>query len=138
MNLLKVIPISGVTDEDICANVYSKAIEAMDAFPSLDAIYVSNGFFEHAANAVLKKRPDGTTKVFGHEYTTSLPELINKGIVGATIYQKPADEWYRAILLLNDLLTNDKNIEPKTISAECCILMKETISSVNIGGIHLL
>lgn len=138
LNLLKVIPVSGVTDQDICNNVYAKAMEAMESFPSLDAIYVSNGFFEHAANAVRKKRPDGSIKVFGHEYTAALPELINIGIVGATIYQKPADEWYQAIILLNEILTNKKSFEPKVIRAECSILMKETISSVNIGGIHLM
>jgi LacI family transcriptional regulator len=137
LNLLRVIPISGVTDEDIRNNVYNGAIEAINSFPSLDAIYVSNGFFENAAFAVRDIRPDRKIKVFGHEYTSSLPELIEKGIVGATIYQKPAEEWYQAICLLNEILSGNKTINPKDMRIECSIIMKETLSSINIGGVHL-
>ncbi len=138
LNLLRVIPVSGVTDQDICKNVHDNAVSAMGAFPSLDAIYVSNGFFEHAARAVRDTRPNGSVKVFGHEYSPALPELIGQGIVGATIYQRPAEEWYQAIILLHELLMDKRRIEPKEVRMECSILMKETLPSVNIGGIHLL
>ena len=137
LNILKVIQVSGVTAQDISTNVYNKAVEVIENFPSLDAIYVSDGFFEPAAFAVRDKRLGGV-KVFGHEYTPTLPDLIKQGIVAATLYQKPANEWYQAIILLNDLLTNNRRIDPNDTRVECSILISETLSSANIGGIHLL
>ena len=138
MNLLRVIPVSGVTDEDIRSNVYSSAAEAIATFTTLDAIYVSNGFFDNAAFAVRDIKPDRRIRVFGHEYTSSLPKLIEQDIVGATIYQKPAEEWYQAICLLNEMLSGNKTIKTKDVRVECSIIMKETLSSINIGGVHLL
>lgn len=138
LNLLKVIPISGVTDEDIRKNLYDSTVEAIHTFPSLNAIYVSNGFFDQAAFAVRDITTNGKIKVFGHEYTSSLTNLIAQGIVCATIYQKPAEEWYRATLLLSDLLSGNRTVDVQDMRIECSIIMKETLSSINIGGIHLL
>lgn len=137
MNLLKVIPVSGVTDEDIRTHLYSAATEALHTYPSLEALYVSNGFFEQAAFAIRDTHPDAKIKVFGHEYTAALPALIAQGIVAATIYQKPAEEWYRAIVMFSEFLSGNRAVEPQDVRVECSIIMKETLSSVDIGGIRL-
>ena len=42
MNLLKVIPVSGVTNEDIRTHLYSPRRKPC-TYPSLEALYVSNG-----------------------------------------------------------------------------------------------
>ena len=137
LNLLKVIPVSGVTDEDIRARLYSATLETMHAYPSLDALYVSNGFFDQAAFAIRDAFPGAKVKVFGHEYTAALPELIAQGIVGATIYQKPAEEWYRAIVMFSELLSGNREVEAKDVRVECSITKKETLSSIDNGGIRL-
>ena len=137
LNLLKVIPVSGVTDENIRANLYAATVDTLEIFPSLDAIYVSNGFFDQAALAIRDHTPSSKVKVFGHEYTSALPELIQQGIVGATIYQKPAEEWYRAVVMLSDILSGNQTVDPRDVRVECSILMKETLPSIDIGGVHL-
>ena len=138
LNLLRVIPIMGVTDEEIRNNVYNATVEAIKSYPSLDAIYVTNGFFDNAGIAVKDINPERKIKVFGHEYTSTLPELIKKDIVAATIYQKPAEQWYQAIVALYDLLSANRSNVSKNIHTECSIIMKETLSWINIGGNHLL
>lgn len=137
LNLLKVIPILGVTDENICNNVYSAAAEAINAYPSLDAVYVTNGFFDNAAYAIKDIQPNRQIRVFGHEYTSSLPYLIEKNIVACTIYQKPAEEWYHAVVALYDLLSGNRSISSKDMNTECSIIMKETLPWVKVGGKHL-
>lgn len=138
LNLLKVVPISGTTDEEIRSRIYYSTIEIIRAFPTLNAIYVSNGFFDQSAFAVRDLVPGGKIKVFGHEYASSLPELLEKGIVAATIYQKPAEQWYQAILLLYELLSGNKANLAKEFRIECSIIMKETLSSLHIGDVSLL
>lgn len=137
INLLKVIPVSGVTDEDIRAHLYSAATETLSAFPALDALYVSNGFFDQAAFAIRDAFPDSKVKVFGHEFTTALPDLIARGIVAATIYQKPAEQWYRAIVMLSELLSDKRVVTAQDVRVECSIIMKETLPAIDIGGIRL-
>ncbi len=137
LNLLKVMPVSGVTDEDIRSHVYASAKDALQMFPTLDAIYVSNGFFDQAALAVRDANLGGRVKVFGHEHTSALPELIKQDIVGATIYQKPAEEWYRAIVMLAELLSGTRTITAQDTRVECSIIMKETLALINIGSVHL-
>ena len=138
LNLLRVIPIMGITDEDIRSNVYNATVEAIDTYSSLDAVYVTNGFFDNAALAVRDIRPKRDIKIFGHEYTSNLPELIEEGIVAATIYQKPAEQWYQAIISLHDYLSGNNKVMPADVHTECSIIMKETLPWIRIGGKQLI
>jgi LacI family transcriptional regulator len=137
INLLKVFPISGFTDEDIRNNVYNAAVHAIKMFPYLNAIYVSDGFFDLAALAVRDEHLGGKVKVFGHEYTSTLPELISQDFVSATIYQKPAEQWYQAVMMLTDLLCGNLTVPVQDTRIECSIIIKETLSLIKIGSINL-
>jgi len=136
MNIIRVCSVPGATEDAICKNVYELTLESISKHPSLNAVYVTNGFFEWAAAAV-KDSTRSNLKVIGHEYTKSLPAYIREGIVAATIYQHPARQWYVAIHALFELLTQKGPAEKSDILIECSIIMKETLPMIKIGELGL-
>ena len=137
MNILSTVPVPGTTEKELYDNVYSYTAELIEKHPNASAIYVTNGLFDWVASAVKdSSRPKDIT-VIGHEYSHSLASYLQSGIVGATIYQHPAQQWYTAINKLYNILTSDIKNEYHDYVVECSILMNETISFAKTGKLDV-
>lgn len=134
LNILQTVSVPGTTEDVIYKNPYIVAKRCIESFPRFDAFYVTNGMTEWCADAVLDTGNAGKIKVIGHEFTKKMPEYLNSGLISASIYQKPAQQFYNAILMLYDVLKGMMTVPTKNVVTECSILMKETLPYVKIGG----
>lgn len=119
-------------------NIYQSALECMKNHSGLNAIYVTNGLIEQVAAAVEDTGKKGEILLFGHEYTTNMHRYIEEGIIAASLYQKPASEWYKAISMLYEFLTGARTITHPIHSTECSIIMKETLPFIKVKEIDAL
>ena len=138
VNLLRTCAVLGDTEAVSYENIHKLTLDCIKNHSGLNALYVTNGLTEWVAAAVEEAGKGGAIQVFGHEYTSRVPYYIQNGIIPATIYQRPAQEWYTAITVLYELLVGDREITNPLFHTECSILMKETLPFVNIGGLALL
>lgn len=133
--LLTICPIDGQTEKMSYENIYDKTIELIQAYPSLNAIYITNGLTQWAAAAVIAAGAQSNVYVFGHEYTSMTKEFVENGPIIASIYQKPAYQWNIAIQTLYEYLIGDIPVPEPNINTECLIITKETLPLVQIGKI---
>jgi ABC-type sugar transport system substrate-binding protein len=138
MNILRTLPIPSGTKQELFDNIYNCTAELLRSYPSANSLYIPCGLFDYAAAAVKDTGRSGEVTVIGHEYTASLHDYLKNKIVGATIYQHPAQQWYAAINKLYNILASSQKIEYKDYVVECSILMEETISSAKIGNLDIL
>jgi len=73
----------------------------------------------------------------GHEYSSRLSGYLNEGIMGASIYQHPAQQWTQALKKLYSIIRGDEKPSKTTIKVQCSILMKETLPFIRIGDVDL-
>ena len=88
-----------------------------------------------AAAAVKNNRRVGSTLVFGYERTEMTYTYIREGIIGATIWQGPAQQWYNAINLMNEYLAGERTMDEPIFTAECRILIEESLPFVRFDSI---
>ena len=119
--------ITGVGERDYYINAYAKAREVIRRIPDIKAIYISNGLTEWIAKAVEDTGNKGKIVVIGHEYTSGVEHFLKNGIIGATIYQNPSQQFYLACRLMYGLLAGENQLPAgKNIVTNCSIIMDET------------
>lgn len=131
INIVAIRTIDEVKISDIGEQVYNTAMDLIRSFPELNAIYVTYGFGEWAARAVNNSGMRGIIKVICHESSPQVLSYIEKDIIIAAIDQKPAQQWYNAVMLMYQTLSGKAQIQNKYISAECRLITKETIPLCN-------
>lgn len=136
IELLRTENIIGESNEEIRDNIYDMTYKYIENYPELNCIYVTNGFFSSAADAIIDKDKVNKIKLIGHEYTKNIEDYLNSGAVSATIYQHQARQTYLAIIKMFNQLQNKKDIENSSI--QCSILMKETYPIIKIGEADLI
>ena len=97
--------------------------------------YVTNGLTQWAAAAVKNHKKQGAIRVFGFERTEMTYTFIREGIIGATICQGPAQQWYNAINIMNEYLAGERTIDTPIFNAECRILIEESLPFVRFDSI---
>lgn len=131
--------ITGIGERDYYINAYAKALEVIKQIPGLKAIYISNGLTEWIAKAVEDTGNKGKIVVIGHEYTSGVEHFLKNGIIGATIYQNPSQQFYLACKLLYGLLAGDSHLPGgKNIVTNCSIIMDETFPFSRYSGLEYL
>jgi len=138
ITVLRIYSIKSQSEENLYDDVYNAAIDCIENYSNLNAIYVTNGLTEWAAAAVEASGKKGEILLFGHEYTQRVPYFINENIIAATIYQRPAQEWYRAIMMLYDHIAGNNIIESPIYYTECSIITKETLPFIQIGEMNMI
>ena len=131
--LLEVCPIEGYTEKQSYDNIYEKTLSLISTYPQLNAIYVTNGLTQWAASALQKAKKQKEISVFGHEYTSMTEDFVLSGAITATVYQKPAQEWYRALTILSEYLMNERKAPSGNIFTECSVIIKETLPLMHPG-----
>lgn len=116
-------------------SIYEIAEQQMQAHADMNVFYVTNGLIQWAAAAVKNNRRVGSTLVFGYERTEMTYTYIREGIIGATIWQGPAQQWYNAINLMNEYLAGERTMDEPIFTAECRILIEESLPFVRFDSI---
>ena len=80
----------------------------------------------------------GEILLFGHEYTSNMYRYIQNGTIAASLYQKPASEWYQAICMLYEVLSKERTVTQPIYTTECSIIIKETLPFIKVSGVDLL
>ena len=136
VELLRTENIVGESNEEIRKNIYEITLKYIKNYPELNCIYVTNGFFSSAADAIVDLDKVNKIKLIGHEYTKNINDYLNSGAVSATIYQHQARQTYLAIIKMFNQLQNKQKIDNSYI--QCSILMKETFSIIKVGEADLI
>ncbi len=136
MNVLQVCALPGDSEAEYDRNVYEMTLECIQNHSSIDFFYVTNGLTKRCADAVTES--EKPIMVFGHEFTKGIREHLESGVVGATIYQKPAQQFYYAINLLFEILIGDRKVTKPVIVTECSIIMKESLPFIKVGMGNLI
>lgn len=136
IEVLRTENIIGECNEEIRKNIYEITTKYIENYPELNCIYVSDGFFTSAADAIIDSNNINKIKLIGHEYTKDIEYYLNSGAVSATIYQHQARQTYLAIIQMFNQLQNKEKIENSSIL--CSILMKETLPIVTVGEADLI
>ncbi len=137
IDILQICNVPSETEKESYQAIYQITLDCIRNHSSLNAIYVTNGLTQWCADAVKDSGNAGRIKVFGHEFTSEIGELLESGIVCATIYQKPAQQFYTAICMLYEFLIGDRKLQASNIITECSILIKESLPFIKIGGMDL-
>ncbi len=133
MNILQVIPIPGITEDEIYQNLYRITKDCIQRYDYLNAFYVTDGLTLGCADAVSDMQKGGKIKIIGHEYTDKLPAYLESGVISAVIYQKPAEQFYRAISIFYSWMTGAISKPESNYTMECRIIMKENLPFIQIG-----
>jgi len=136
LEVLRTENIVGESNSEIRKNIYEMTSKYISSYPELNCIYVTNGFFGSAADAIVDLKLNNKIKLIGHEYTKNIKEYLYNGALSATIYQHQARQTYLAIIQMFNHLQNKQTIENSSI--QCSILMKETLSIIKIGDDDLM
>jgi len=110
--------------------IFDITVRKIRQYPDMNVIYVTNGLTQWAAAAVKSCRKCGKIQVFGYECTEMTYPFIQQGLIGATINQRPAQQWYNAISIMYEYLTGDRKIKNPIFPAECSIIIEESIPFV--------
>jgi LacI family transcriptional regulator len=116
--------------EEIYKNTYDVTAECIKNNPDLNAIYIPNGLTEWVAEAVDDMGKQGQILVIGHEYSEGIEKYLDKGIIGATIYQNPSEEAYVSMKLLYQHITKSKISNGEIIKFSTNIIMRENSPSI--------
>lgn len=95
--------------------------------PDLNGIYVTNSLTSCTGNVVLKHNKTNEIKVIGHENSKEIRDLINDGVINATIYQNQFEEVVLALNILYDYITTNKKVESNIVYTKSGIMVKENI-----------
>lgn len=128
--------IKGAGEKDYYINAYAQTLEVIKKNPDLQAIYIANGLTEWVAKAVEDLGKTGQIIVIGHEYTSGVKHFLENGIIGATIYQNPSQQFYLAVKLLYEIITGNHIPDGKNIVTNCNIIMDETVPFSRFGGLE--
>lgn len=115
--------------------IYEIAEQQMDQHADINLLYVTNGLTQWAAAAVKNHKKQGAVRVLGFERTEMTCSYIQEGIICATVCQGPAQQWYNAVNIMSEYLVGDRTIDSPIFSAECRILIEESLPFVQFGGI---
>lgn len=138
IHIQRVFPVESDDSEEIIYQNMQDAVKTcLKNHSNLNAIYVTNGLIEQAAAALESSGRAGDILMFGHEYTANMKYYIENDIITASLYQKPASEWYQAICMLCEHLTGEREIEKSVYSAECSVIIKETLPFIKFGEIEI-
>ena len=136
--LIDICEVPLVSEEIGYKSMYEITEQQLEKHPEVNVFYVTNGLTQWAAAAVKNHKRKGSVLVFGYERTRMTCNFINDGIIGATICQGPAQEWYNAIsIMYYYLIGSTPAPDPSVINSECRILMKESIPLVNLDNFTL-
>ncbi len=133
--MLEVCEIPIETERMGYQSIYEIAERQMKAHPDMNMFYVTNGLTQWAAAAVKNHKKQGAIRVFGFERTEMTYTFIREGIIGATICQGPAQQWYNAINIMNEYLAGERTIDTPIFNAECRILIEESLPFVRFDSI---
>lgn len=132
--VLDTCEIPSATERIAYQSIYEIAVQQMKVHPDLNAFYVTNGLTQWAAAAVKNNKRDGSILVFGYEHTEMTDTFLREGVIGATICQGPAQQWYNAIHIMYQYLDGQRAIETPVFNAECRILIRESLPLVHLEG----
>ena len=134
IHIRRMFPIDSIgSEKEVFDNVYNAVMTCINDHSGLNAMYITNGLLEPAAKALTDAGKAKKILLFGHEYTENLPKYIREGVIGASIYQKPAMEWYQAILLMFEFLSGKRHSIENIPPSECSIIIKETLPFIKVG-----
>ena len=133
--ILEVCDISLDSENIGYQSIYETAEAQMKVHPDMNVFYVTNGLTQWAAAAVKNHKKQGQILVFGFEHTDMTCSFIHEGIIGATICQGPAQQWYNATMIMSSFLAGERKIADPIFNAECKILIEETLPLVRLDGI---
>lgn len=136
VNILRIAPVPGDKEQEYYTNIRSVVLDCIAKNSSLNTIYVSNGLTEWAAAAVEEAGRAEDIKVIGHEFTSGVKRFLESGLVGATIYQNPAQQWFTAIRRMYDYIIGDTAANNNGYITSCSIIMKETLPLSTFGSLE--
>lgn len=136
INILSILSVPGETETVMYREIYRLTKDCIGRYSELDSIYVTNGLTQWCADAVRDAAGSRKINIIGHEFTSGIPQYLDNGIVSATIYQKPALQYYIAICRLFEYLCGIRKRIPAILTTECNILIKESLPFAKIGEVE--
>lgn len=136
IHIAEALTIKGAEERDYYLDAYAKTLDVIKDNPDLKAIYIANGLTEWVAKAVEDSGKTGQIIVIGHEYTSGVKHFLESGIIGATIYQNPAQQFYLACKLLYEIIIGNHLPDGRNIVTNCDIIMDETVPFSHFGGME--
>ncbi len=112
LSITKIIPVLANTPESAYKDVYKETLTLLQENQNIDAIYVTNGFFQPACEAIRDSNNIGKTKVFAHELCQNIQQYLADETLACTLYQDGIRQWSDALSLMARYLLTDCQVKP--------------------------
>ena len=130
----KAIKVAGeVTVLDDGEDVYKKTKDWLQKNKDIQVLFLTNGFPEDAARAVVDAGAKGKTKVVGFDLTPALFPYIKNGVIGTIISQDSFGQGHDPIVLMYNYLVDKKPFENDTISCRASVANASNIDDLIEG-----
>lgn len=123
--ILEICDVPLDSEETGYQNIAAYVKEQLSHHPELTALYVTNGLTQWAAQAL--EESCHHIPLVGFERTERTDQYLQNGFITAVICQEPARQWYTAIHLMYDHLSDGTAISQPILQAECRVLIKESL-----------
>ena len=92
-------------DKENPENTYRLVTEAINSYPDLKGIYITQGATPHAAvRAVQEAGKTDQIRIVGHDLTDSTMQYLSQGLIHSTLDQNPYAQGYNPVILLYNFL----------------------------------
>ncbi len=110
-----------ISVKDDSDDVYKKTKEFMSKHPDVQILFLTNGFPEDAARAVVDAGRKGKTKVVGFDLNPGLFPYIKNGAVGSIISQDSFGQGHDPIVLMYNHIAANTPFPGETISCRASV-----------------
>ena len=110
-----------ISVKDDSDDVYKKTKEFLNKHPEVQILYLTNGFPEDAAKAVVDAGRKGKTKIVGFDLNPGLFPYIKNGAVGSIISQDSFGQGHDPIVLMYNHIAAGTPFPGETISCRASI-----------------
>ncbi len=115
---------------DVADTVYKKAIERLEQFPDLSAIYVTSGLQASVAKAIEDKHRTGKVVVVGFDDNQEIFKFIKKGIIYATITQDPFGQGHDPIIWLYNHLVTGESFPQEQMGCRLSVINQKNVANL--------
>lgn len=122
-----------VSVEDMGDDVYKKTKALLQKDSSIQALFLTNGFPEDAAKAVVDAGRSGKTKVVGFDLNPALFPYIRNGVIGTIISQDSFGQGHDPIVLMYNHIVDGTPFAAETIGCRSSVADKSNIDELLEG-----
>lgn len=121
----KLVEVFECLDSDEYA--YKQTFKALEKHSSINSIYVVGAGVKGVCEAVLKLGREKDIYILTHDEIDTTCEMVERGVINATISQEPVVQGYHSIRTMYDYFMSGKKIKPSDRITETIIRIKENL-----------